>query len=210
MKQLDLESFNDFNPEAIARRMLVDNPAIRVVLVSLRAGQSLPEHSSAGLVTIVSLSGRVEFREDGQCCELTPGRFVYLSPGSRHAVAAREDSRLLVTMVKPSDAATWEALSPAGTGIDLRATPHSRRHGIIFWAFDALAPGESFILINDHDPQPLRMQMDLLRPGELSWEYLTKGPAEFRVKLSRIAAPAKAQEETKLLAGAAASSSQEN
>jgi uncharacterized protein (DUF2249 family) len=60
----------------------------------------------------------------------------------------------------------------------------------VFYAFDQLAMGEAFFLVNDHDPQPLRAQMEQLRPAELSWEYETAGPYEFRIKVSRVAPPA--------------------
>ncbi|MCZ2146956.1 MAG: DUF2249 domain-containing protein [Bryobacterales bacterium] len=71
--------------------------------------------------------------------------------------------------------------------LDLRAIPHGQRHGLVFAAFDALKVDESFVLINDHDPNPLRMQMDFMRHGQLGWEYLERGPEAFRVKISRVA-----------------------
>jgi uncharacterized protein (DUF2249 family) len=50
--------------------------------------------------------------------------------------------------------------------------------------------GESFVIINDHDPRPLRMQMEKMREGEVEWEYVERGPDTFRVRLTRIAPPA--------------------
>jgi uncharacterized protein (DUF2249 family) len=101
-------------------------------------------------------------------------------------------------MMKPPDGAAWNSLAPAGRDLDLRGTPHERRHGIVFWAFDALKVGEAFFLVNDHDPQPLRMQMDVLFPGELGWEYVNRGPAEFRIRISRVAVAKKAAADTTL------------
>ncbi len=43
------------------------------------------------------------------------------------------------------------------------------------------------MLINDHDPNPLRMQMDFMHHGEMGWEYLERGPEAFRIKVTRIA-----------------------
>lgn len=196
MKQFDLNAFDDFNGGKIARRVLLDDAVVRVVLVSIPAGQRLPDHSAPGLVTICCLSGNVTFSEAGASCQLIPGKLIRVLPGGEHSVLASEDSRLLVTLVKPSDAAAWTALTPRGQEIDLRNTPHPRRHGIIFSAFDTLALGESFILVNDHDPQPLRVQMDLLRAGELNWEYVLKAPENFRVRISRVAPPRAATSET--------------
>ena len=70
--------------------------------------------------------------------------------------------------------------------LDLRVIPHPQRHPLVFSAFDALKVGDSFILVNDHDPHPLRMQMDFMRHGQLSWEYLERGPVDFRVEIKRI------------------------
>ncbi|MCZ2078999.1 MAG: DUF2249 domain-containing protein [Bryobacterales bacterium] len=74
--------------------------------------------------------------------------------------------------------------------LDLRPIPHGRRHGLVFETFDKLAVGESFIIVNDHDPSPLRMQMEFMRHGELSWVYLEQGPEDFRVEIKRAALPA--------------------
>ncbi len=74
--------------------------------------------------------------------------------------------------------------------IDLRPIPHGLRHGLVFAAFDALKVDESFVIINDHDPNPLRMQMEFMRHGQLRWDYLERGPEAFRVCIARVAAPA--------------------
>jgi len=171
---------------------------MRVVLVSLRAGQSLPEHVANGLVTVYSVGGRVLFYERAECSEMAPGSLVRLEPSRPHRLDAKEDSRLLVTMIKPSDAAAWNALAPRGRTLDLRQTPRERRHSTVLYAFDTLEVGESFLLVNDHDPQPLHAQMQQLRPGELAWEYELQGPCEFRIKVSRIAPSSLPLQETVL------------
>ncbi len=61
MKLLDLNRFQDFNDDEIARRILLDDPVRRMVLVSLRAGRGLPEHGTPGPVSIYVISGRVLF-----------------------------------------------------------------------------------------------------------------------------------------------------
>jgi uncharacterized protein (DUF2249 family)/quercetin dioxygenase-like cupin family protein len=187
MKQLDINTFHDFRDEEISRRILMEDPVMRVVLVSLRAGQSLTEHAANGLVTVYSVGGRVLFYEGAECSNMVPGTLIRLEPGRPHRLHAKEDSRLLVTLIKPSDAAAWNALDPRGRTLDLRQTPRERRHSTVVYAFDTLGVGESFLLVNDHDPQPLHAQMEQLRQGELAWEYEVQGPYEFRIKVSRIA-----------------------
>lgn len=198
MKQIDVNSFADFNEEDIARRILLEDPVMRVVLVSLRAGQRLPEHAANGLVTVYSVEGRVDFYDGEERCEMVPGTLVRLAPGRPHRLEAKETSRLLVTMIKPSDAAAWNSLAPQGRVLDLRQTPRERRHSTVFYAFDGLPVGESFRLVNDHDPQPLRAQIEQQRPGEVSWEYELRGPTEFRIVVSRAAAASTPAPETVL------------
>ena len=61
----------------------------------------------------------------------------------------------------------------------------SVKHQTIFNRFDALKPGESFMLHNDHDPRPLRFQLEDLRGNVFSWEYLEQGPELFRIKITK-------------------------
>lgn len=71
------------------------------------------------------------------------------------------------------------------TLLDVRVIPPREKHATIFRTFDALAPGESFTLVNDHDPVPLRYQFEAERAGAFEWEYLARGPEEWRVTISR-------------------------
>jgi len=76
----------------------------------------------------------------------------------------------------------------AGSGpkqLDVRAIPPRDKHPTIFATFAALEPGESFVLVNDHDPKPLRYQMEAELAGEFGWEYLEQGPEVWRVAISR-------------------------
>ena len=70
--------------------------------------------------------------------------------------------------------------------LDLREVERFRRHPLVF-AFDALEVGESFVLINDHDPIPLHGQMETMRPQQLTWEYIIRQPGIFRISVSRTA-----------------------
>ena len=61
----------------------------------------------------------------------------------------------------------------------------SVKHQTIFTRFDALKPGESFTLHNDHDPRPLRFQLENTRGNIFNWEYLEQGPELFRIKITK-------------------------
>lgn len=77
-------------------------------------------------------------------------------------------------------------MSPAfATALDLRALPPVERHPSIFSRFAQLAGGESFEIVNDHDPLPLRRQLQALWPGQYDWQVLEQGPAVWSVRISR-------------------------
>jgi uncharacterized protein (DUF2249 family) len=71
------------------------------------------------------------------------------------------------------------------TTIDVRPVAPAQRHPLIFETFEGLAPGESFILVNDHDPKPLYYQFKFEREGQFTWEYLEQGPDVWRVRIGR-------------------------
>jgi uncharacterized protein (DUF2249 family) len=71
--------------------------------------------------------------------------------------------------------------------LDVRVIPPREKHPTIFHTFAFLKPGESFVLVNDHDPKPLRSQFELQHAGEFGWEYLEQGPSLWRVEISRAA-----------------------
>ena len=69
--------------------------------------------------------------------------------------------------------------------LDVRVIPPREKHPTIFQTFDMLAPGQSFVLVNDHDPFPLRYQFEAERTGRYGWEYLEQGPQVWRVEISK-------------------------
>ena len=77
------------------------------------------------------------------------------------------------------------------TVFDVREIPCRIKHGQIFQRWLDLPVGQHFVLLNDHDPVPLRYQFEAQFPGAVSWEYLKAGPDEFMVKITKLA-PTKA------------------
>ena len=69
--------------------------------------------------------------------------------------------------------------------LDVRSLPHSGRHEIILARLDQLVPGDTFVILNDHDPKPLRYQTEALWPGRFAWNYLEAGPLQWRVEIIR-------------------------
>ena len=69
--------------------------------------------------------------------------------------------------------------------VDVREIPHGRRHPRIFGVYARLAPGESFVLVNNHDPKPLRREFQATYPDRFGWDYLEAGPEQWRVRIGR-------------------------
>lgn len=74
------------------------------------------------------------------------------------------------------------------TVIDVRTIAPRMRHPMIFNAFETLAPGETFRLVNDHDPKPLYYQFSAEYPGTFDWTYELQGPEVWQVRIGRVAA----------------------
>lgn len=70
--------------------------------------------------------------------------------------------------------------------LDIRPVPVKEKHPTIFATFDGLANGETFQLINDHDPMPLYYQFSAERPNQFEWEYIEKGPEVWKVNISKL------------------------
>jgi uncharacterized protein (DUF2249 family) len=70
--------------------------------------------------------------------------------------------------------------------LDVRALPHGQRHEIIFAKLGALGRGETLLIVNDHDPKPLRYQTSALWPGRFGWTYHESGPQVWQVAITRV------------------------
>ncbi len=79
------------------------------------------------------------------------------------------------------------ATAGAGTEavLDVRALAPAQRHERIFATYGDLGPGTAFVLVNDHDPKPLRYQFEAEHRGDFSWDVLEAGPAVWRVRIGR-------------------------
>ena len=71
--------------------------------------------------------------------------------------------------------------------LDVREMPPRIRHETIFERVDQLATGETMRLVNDHDPLPLRYQLDATRPGQFRWTYVEDGPETWAVDITSVA-----------------------
>jgi uncharacterized protein (DUF2249 family) len=88
-------------------------------------------------------------------------------------------------MTQPTTADTASAPRDGGE-LDVRAIPKPQRHPLIFTRFDSLTVGESFVLINSHDPKHLHEEFERAHPGAYDWSYLPTSNSRFyRIKITR-------------------------
>ncbi len=84
----------------------------------------------------------------------------------------------------PPAALDVRGLPPAA--LDVRDLPPAQRHRQIFATFTALPAGSAFVLVNDHEQQPLYYQLAAEHAGEFAWDSLEQGPVVWRVRIGRI------------------------
>lgn len=70
---------------------------------------------------------------------------------------------------------------------DAREIPCQIKHPLIMQRWFALPVGAHFILVNDHDPEPLYYQFNALFPQAFAWDYVERGPEVFQIKITKLA-----------------------
>lgn len=76
--------------------------------------------------------------------------------------------------------------------MDTLFVPHlapAVKHPSVFKKFDSLHPGESFLLVNDHDPIPLFYEMKAERGNIFEWNKIENGPEVWKVEIKKSGNP---------------------
>lgn len=71
-----------------------------VALVAFKEGQELAEHTAPAELMVTVLEGEVEFSISGKPHTLRAGEFLLLGENVAHSVAAKADSKLMLTKIK--------------------------------------------------------------------------------------------------------------
>ena len=69
--------------------------------------------------------------------------------------------------------------------INVKDIDPRHRHAVIRQLFEHLAPASSLQLVVDHEPRPLRAQLETKYGDRCRWSYLEEGPDAWRVRLQR-------------------------
>lgn len=90
---------------------LARTASFEAVHLIVRAGQSIAPHHVAGPITLYCISGHVRF-QGATPPDLRGGDWLFLAPGTLHAVQAVEDSALLLTILFNESDAGQRPLGP--------------------------------------------------------------------------------------------------
>jgi uncharacterized protein (DUF2249 family)/quercetin dioxygenase-like cupin family protein len=184
MQKRNLNVLIEYDDERFNPKVLMNEPGYRMVLLSMRAGQCVPEHATQGMVTLHALLGHVTLYAGPFPDELYAGEIICIESGIPHRVEALEDSALLVLSTGGTSSSTGN-----DEELDLCQFQRSERHALALERFDALKVGESFVLVNDHNPVLLDRELENTRLGQAAWEHLDRGPQKYRIRIRRIALP---------------------
>jgi quercetin dioxygenase-like cupin family protein len=91
---------------------LARTSSFEAIHLVVRAGESIPSHQVAGSMTLYCIAGHIRF-EGGEPGELRAGDWLFLDPGTPHAVQAVADSSLLLTILFDESRNGNETAAPA-------------------------------------------------------------------------------------------------
>jgi uncharacterized protein (DUF2249 family)/quercetin dioxygenase-like cupin family protein len=74
----------------------------------------------------------------------------------------------------------------ADNELDVRQLPKPDKHPTIFATYSDLPVGGSLVLVNNHDPKHLHDEFEADHAGSYGWVYLEKGPAVWRIRISKL------------------------
>ncbi len=95
----------------------------------------------------------------------------------------QEPGEIVVHITKDAPTGLGDEGYAVVADFDVRPYPASERHEMFYKAFADLKPGEAFQFTNDHDPKPLYYQIEAESKEPFRWEYLDKGPDQWRVRV---------------------------
>jgi quercetin dioxygenase-like cupin family protein len=91
-------------PDSIVSRQVHVDERVKVTLFAFAPGQELSEHTASVAAIMQVVAGEGVFVVDGRTVEVGPGAWVAMGPRMPHAVQARTELFLLLTMLKGAPA----------------------------------------------------------------------------------------------------------
>lgn len=91
------------SPDFISQAIVIA-PRIEVMRLVLQAGKVIPGHAVAGPLTLHCLQGCVDVQAQGTWHEMRDNDLMYLAEEAEHALRAKAESIMLVTLFRPAHA----------------------------------------------------------------------------------------------------------
>ncbi len=95
----DLRKTVEIPKDGTLSRTIHQDERAKVVLFGLAGGQELSRHTAASSAIVEILQGQVRFTLDGEERELSTGSWVFMEANLPHAVYARTDAIMLLTLL---------------------------------------------------------------------------------------------------------------
>lgn len=95
----DLRKTIEIPKDGTLSRTIHQDARAKVVLFGLAGGQEMSRHTAASAAMVEILQGQVRFTLDGEEKELSTGSWVFMEANVPHAVYARSDAILLLTLL---------------------------------------------------------------------------------------------------------------
>jgi quercetin dioxygenase-like cupin family protein len=96
----ELRAEEAYQRDGHTARTLIREPAVRIVLIVMRAGAKIAQHRTQDTASISAITGTVRFGLPARTMELSPGRLLVIPPGLAHDVEAVGDSAFLLTLAR--------------------------------------------------------------------------------------------------------------
>jgi quercetin dioxygenase-like cupin family protein len=96
----ELRSEDAYKLDGHTARTFAREPAMRVVLIVMRAGAKIAEHHAQETASIHALSGHIRLRLLQRTVELSAGYVLVIPPELAHDVEAVDDAAFLLTLAR--------------------------------------------------------------------------------------------------------------
>ncbi|MHB8146996.1 MAG: DUF2249 domain-containing protein [Vulcanimicrobiaceae bacterium] len=76
--------------------------------------------------------------------------------------------------------------TPPADELDVRIIEPRFKHSTIHDRLKKLSSGQTLTIVNDHDPRPLRFELEADYPHAFEWSYREQGPQIWRVEIRKM------------------------
>lgn len=102
-EQLNLADQVTVQPGQVVSKTLAQNKHVSITLFAFSKGEEIGTHDSKGDAMVLVLDGTGQFTVDGTEYILTAGETLIMPADKPHSVYAKEDFKMLLTVVFPSE-----------------------------------------------------------------------------------------------------------